>query len=124
MTRVLVADDDLDIRELVAAKLELAGFDVVALPDGREALATLRAGDIDLALLDISMAGATGIDVCRAVRADAEIARLPLILLSARAQESDVVAGLAAGANDYVIKPFSPRELLERVRAALGKPSA
>lgn len=120
MTRILVADDDLDIRELVVAKLELAGYDVVALNDGNEALAVLRGGTIDLALLDISMPGLTGIEICREVRADPKLLGLPLILLSARAQESDIELGRDAGADDYVIKPFSPRELLVRVESALG----
>jgi DNA-binding response OmpR family regulator len=121
MTRILVADDDLDIRELVVAKLELAGYDVVALNDGNEALAVLRGGTIDLALLDISMPGLTGIEICREVRADPMLVGLPLILLSARAQESDIELGRDAGADDYVIKPFSPRELLVRVESALGR---
>ncbi len=121
MSRILVADDDRDIRELVVARLELSGFEVVALADGSAALETLLEGGVDLAVLDVSMSGQNGIEVCRRARADARIADIPLILLSARAQADDVERGLEAGATDYVVKPFSPRELLERVRRALGE---
>jgi DNA-binding response OmpR family regulator len=117
--RILVADDDRDIRDLVIAKLELAGYEVVALSDGAKVLETLHEDPVDLAVLDLSMPGRTGVEICQQVRADSGLSELPVILLSARAQESDVTTGLAAGADDYVVKPFSPRELLERVEAAL-----
>jgi DNA-binding response OmpR family regulator len=119
MKRILVADDDRDIRELVIAKLELAGYEVLALADGAKVLETLHDDPVDLAVLDLSMPGRTGVEICQQVRADEGLRKLPVILLSARAQESDVATGLAAGADDYVVKPFSPRELLERVEAAL-----
>ncbi|HVB06045.1 MAG TPA: response regulator [Acidimicrobiales bacterium] len=119
MTRILVADDDRDIRELVVAKLELSGYEVVAFANGEAVLDALRGGGIDLVLLDASMPGRGGVEVCAAVRHDPQFASLPVILLSARAEESDVEVGLAAGATDYVVKPFSPRGLLERVEEAL-----
>lgn len=119
MSRILVADDDRDIRELVVARLELSGHEVVAYADGSDVLDVLRAGGIDLALLDVSMPGQSGVEICREVRADLQLQQLPVILLSARAQDQDVALGLDAGATDYIVKPFSPRALLERVEGAL-----
>jgi DNA-binding response OmpR family regulator len=119
MSRILVADDDRDIRELVVARLKLSGHEVVAVADGSTVLDLLRTGGIDLALLDVSMPGSSGVDICREVRADPGLRRLPVILLSARAQDQDVALGLDVGATDYIVKPFSPRALLERVEGAL-----
>jgi DNA-binding response OmpR family regulator len=113
--RLLVADDDRDIRELVTFKLEQAGFAVDAVEDGVSALELARQGQHALAVLDVMMPGLSGLDVARQLRADTATARLPVILLTARTQESDVESGFAVGADDYVIKPFSPRELLSRV---------
>jgi DNA-binding response OmpR family regulator len=119
LTTILVADDDLDIRELIVAKLSLAGDEVRAVADGTAALQALEDGGIDLALLDISMPGATGIEICEFLRASTTPQRVPVLLLSARAQDADLAAGYAAGADDYVVKPFSPRDLLARVQALL-----
>jgi DNA-binding response OmpR family regulator len=121
MTAILVADDDVDIRDLVAFKLEQAGYDVTAVDDGLTALTAARLGSPDLVLLDVMMPGLSGIDVCRELRGDPLTAKLPIILLTARAQEGDVEVGFGAGADDYVVKPFSPRELLTRVEAVLAR---
>jgi DNA-binding response OmpR family regulator len=121
MTAILVADDDPDIRDLVAFKLEQAGFDVTAVDNGLAALDTARAAPPDLVVLDVMMPGMSGIDVCRELRADDSTATLPIILLTARAQEGDVEVGFGAGADDYVVKPFSPRELVSRVEAVLAR---
>jgi DNA-binding response OmpR family regulator len=121
MTAILVADDDTDIRDLVAFKLEQAGFDVTAVDNGLAALTAARQEAPDLLLLDVMMPGMSGIDVCRALRGDASTATLPVILLTARAQEGDVDLGFGAGADDYIVKPFSPRELVKRVEAVLGR---
>jgi DNA-binding response OmpR family regulator len=118
---VLVADDDRDIRDLVAFKLEQAGYTVYAVEDGLSALETARATRPDLAVLDVMMPGLSGVDVTRELRVDPTTARTPVILLTARAQESDVEAGFSTGADDYVVKPFSPRELLSRVQAVLAR---
>ena len=126
MTTVLVADDDPDIRELVELKLSSAGYDVLTVADGRAALDALLTRPLDLAVLDVMMPVLSGTDVLRALRdrtSDSAPAVWPtkVILLTAKAQEADVEAGFALGADDYVVKPFSPRELLSRVQAVLGR---
>ena len=121
MALILVADDDQDIRELVCFKLEQAGHEVVSAPDGSSALARLGDGDIDIALLDIMMPGLSGLDVLTRVRADERLQDVKVILLTARSRDVDVDAGYATGADDYVIKPFSPRELVHRVSSLLQR---
>ena len=121
MTTILVADDDADIRELVAFKLTQAGYEVVPVQDGVAALEAVRAGGLDLAVLDLMMPGLSGLDVCAQLRRAPETADLPVILLTAKAQEQDVATGFATGADDYVVKPFSPRELVSRVQAVLAR---
>jgi len=120
-TRIVVADDDLDILDLVVFKLNQAGFDTVAVTDGVAALAAIEAAPTSLAILDIMMPGLSGLDVLRNLRASEATRDLRVILLTARARDVDVDAGFATGANDYVIKPFSPRELLHRVNAVLAR---
>ena len=124
MTVVLVADDDADIRDLVAFKLEQAGLEVIAVEDGETALEEARAKQPALAVLDISMPGLSGIDVCRMLRADPATAGMLIIMLTARVQEQDVEGGFSAGADDYVTKPFSPRELVSRMQALLSRTRA
>jgi len=117
--RVLVAEDDRDIRELVGTKLRGAGYLVTEVGDGLAALESIRSELPDLVLLDVMMPGRSGLDVVEELRSSPRTASLPAILLTARSQEFDVETGLAMGATDYVVKPFSPRDLLERVQAAL-----
>ena len=124
MTVVLVADDDADIRDLVAFKLEQVGLEVIAVGDGEAALDEARAMQPELAVLDISMPGLSGIDVCRMLRADPATAGMLIIMLTARVQEQDVEGGFSAGADDYVTKPFSPRELVSRIQALLSRTRA
>ena len=121
MARILVADDDVDIRELVEFKLSTLGHDVVAVGDGAAAIDACQAERPDLAVLDVMMPGVSGLDAIRAIRADPALADLPVILLTARAQESDVETGFDSGADDYITKPFSPRELASRVQALLSR---
>jgi two-component system, OmpR family, response regulator RegX3 len=121
VTVVLVADDDADIRELVASKLEQAGLDVIAVEDGAAALERARAEQPALAVLDISMPGLSGIDVCRMLRADPATSAMLIIMLTARVQEQDVEGGFSAGADDYVTKPFGLAELRSRIRAVLRR---
>ena len=121
MTVVLVADDDADIRDLVAFKLEQAGFEVIAVEDGQTALDQARSRQPTLAVLDVSMPGLSGIDVCRMLRADPTTAGMLIIMLTARVQEQDVEGGFSAGADDYVTKPFSPRELVSRIQSLLSR---
>ena len=124
MTTVLVADDDADIRDLVAFKLEQAGLEVLAVGDGQAAVDTARARLPTLAVLDVSMPGLSGIDVCRMLRSDPSTAGMLIIMLTARVQEQDVEGGFSAGADDYVTKPFSPRELVSRIQALLSRSRA
>ncbi|MER7002575.1 response regulator [Dactylosporangium sp. NPDC000555] len=121
MTAILVADDDMDIRDLVAFKLEQAGYDVVAVDNGLAALTSATENPPDLVVLDVMMPGMSGIDVCRQLRQEQGTKALPIILLTARAQEGDVEVGFGAGADDYIVKPFSPRELVSRVEAVLAR---
>jgi two-component system response regulator MtrA len=121
MARILVADDDEDIRMLVVMRLQHSGHDVEQVADGATAVEHCRSGAPDLVVLDLMMPGMNGLDACRTIRADPELAQTPVILLTARAQSSDVEAGLAAGADDYITKPFSPRDLAERVDALLAQ---
>ena len=120
-TRILVADDDPDILELVVFKLTQAGYEVVAVADGVAALAAIEANPPRLAILDVMMPGLSGIDVLRKLRANEATKDLDVILLTARSRDSDIDAGFVTGASDYVIKPFSPRELLHRVTTLLER---
>jgi DNA-binding response OmpR family regulator len=118
---ILVADDDRDIRDLVSFRLQREGYRTVTAEDGVQALDGVRAETPDLVVLDVMMPGLSGLDVTAALRADARYASLPIILLTARVQESDVALGFDSGADDYMIKPFSPRELVSRVQAVLAR---
>lgn len=121
---VLVVDDDQDIRELVSWKLEASGFQVLGEADGEAGLAAALEVRPDLVLLDWMMPRLTGLEVCRSLREDAATAHVPVILLTAKAQEADIQRGFAAGADDYIVKPFSPRELVSRVDAVLARSAA
>jgi DNA-binding response OmpR family regulator len=124
MSTILVADDDRDIRDLVIFKLRQAGHDVSSADDGATALDAIRALRPELVILDVMMPGLSGVDVTRELRDDPDLAATRIILLTARAQEADVQAGFAVGADDYVVKPFSPRELQSRVAALLARARA
>lgn len=121
MTHVLVVDDDPAISSLVAFKIGRLGIRVSTAADGEAGLAAARELQPDLVVLDWMMPRMTGLEVCQALRADPDprVARVPVLLLTAKAQENDVERGFAAGATDYVVKPFSPRELISRLTAAL-----
>jgi two-component system phosphate regulon response regulator PhoB len=117
---LLIADDDEDILTLVQLRLSRSGFDIVVARDGEEALRLARECRPDLAVLDWVMPKLSGIDVLRELRDRSETRTMPVLLLTARGSESDVAEGLAAGANGYVTKPFSPQELASRVREILA----
>ena len=121
MQTILVADDDPDIQALVVLRLERSGYRVLRAADGEQALDMALRERPDLAVLDITMPKLDGCEVTRSLRANAETAEMPVILLTARVQESDVARGLEAGATEYVKKPFSPQELKARVQAVLGR---
>jgi DNA-binding response OmpR family regulator len=122
MPLVLIADDDEDIRSLVAFRLERAGYDVVAARDGEEALQLALERAPDLAVLDVMMPKLSGLDVTRRLRTEEATSKMPVILLTARVRDADVAGGYEAGADDYIRKPFSAHELGARVGAILGRP--
>ena len=119
MSKVLVADDDADIRMLVSLRLRSAGFDVVQAENGERALELVESERPALCVLDVTMPKVDGFEVTRRLRANAETARLPVILLTARAQSRDLSEGIAAGATDYMPKPFKADDLIARVKAEL-----
>jgi DNA-binding response OmpR family regulator len=121
MTTVLIVDDDPDIRELIAFKLRALGFTIEAAGDGETALAAALAAPPDLILLDVMMPKMSGLDVTKQLRANGSTETTPIILLTAKAQEADVAYGFSLGATDYIIKPFSPRELISRIQAVLER---
>jgi len=124
MSRILVVEDDHDIAELIAHYMEKAGHIVARLSTGTAVVSTLRAQPADLVILDLMLPGMDGLLVCQALRAEAATARVPIIMLTARSEEADKIAGLELGADDYVTKPFSLRELSARVRAVLRRRAA
>src|SRR5664279_607268 len=117
--RVLIADDDRAIRESLRRALTLNGYQVTAVVDGVEALATVRREPCDALVLDVMMPGVDGLGVCRVLRADGD--RTPILMLTARVELTARVAGLDAGADDYLAKPFELEELLARLRALLRR---
>jgi DNA-binding response OmpR family regulator len=119
--RILIVEDDPDIAQLVTRYLDKAGFTCEHVSSGREALKTLGATPPDLMVLDLMIPQVDGLEVCRRVRADAATAALPIIMLTARAEESERIVGLARAPHDYLAKPFSPNELVARVRALLRR---
>lgn len=122
--RVLVVDDEEDILELVRYNLAKEGFRLRCVATGEDALATARAELPDLIVLDLMLPGLDGLEVCRILKRDPKTAHVPIVMLTAKGEEADVVAGLELGADDYVTKPFSPRVLLARIKAVLRRKTA
>lgn len=121
MIKILVADDDPDILELVSFKLEQSGYAITSVSDGAKAIAVAKEIIPDLMIFDVMMPYYSGIDAIIELRKVPELKTRPIILLTAKSMESDTEQGFAAGATDYMTKPFSPRELLTRVQAALAR---
>ena len=121
MARILIAEDEPDIRELVAFTLRFAGHEVVATANGEEAVQ--QAGQIipDIILMDVRMPRMTGYDACRIMKADPILKDIPVVFLSAKGQDSEIQTGMAVGAEDYLLKPFAPDQLTERVKTILAK---
>jgi phosphate regulon transcriptional regulator PhoB len=122
--KILVIEDDKDIVELVKYNLEKEGYQLLAAADGSAGLAQLRKAPPDLLILDLMLPKLSGLEVCKEVRRDDALNRLPILILTARGEEPDRVVGLELGADDYVTKPFSPRELVARVKALLRRVEA
>jgi DNA-binding response OmpR family regulator len=118
---ILVAEDDADIADLIALYVRKAGWEPHVVASGDAALAHARAHPVDVAILDVMLPGMSGLEVCRALRADRATATLPIIMVTARADETDRIVGLDIGADDYVPKPFSPNELIARIRAVVRR---
>lgn len=121
MTRILIIEDDKDIVELVRYNLEKEGFQVSAASDGINGLAQVKKSPPDLLLLDLMLPKLSGLEICKEIRREATLNRLPILMLTARGEETDRVVGLELGADDYVTKPFSPRELVARIKALLRR---
>jgi DNA-binding response OmpR family regulator len=123
-SRVLVVEDEPDIRGLLAFHLEREGYQVTKCSSGAEAVRQVRASPPDLVLLDLLLPEMDGLEVCRRLRQDSATASLPIVMLTAKGEEVDRVLGLELGADDYVVKPFSPKEVVARVRAVLRRSRA
>ena len=121
---ILVIDDEADLVELVSYNLKREGYEVVCAADGKAGLQSARHHKPDLIVLDVMMPSLDGLEVCRALRGDARTSGVPIIMLTAKAAEADRIVGLELGADDYVTKPFSPRELVARVKAVLRRAGA
>ena len=119
--RILVIDDEPDIVDLVSYNLRKEGFTVSTASDAEEALEKIRADDFSLILLDLMLPGMQGMELCRVLKKDSKTEHLPIIMLTAKVEEVDRVLGLESGADDYITKPFSPRELVARVKAVLRR---
>ncbi|HUW10472.1 MAG TPA: response regulator transcription factor [Anaerolineae bacterium] len=121
--RILVVDDDKEIVRLVRAYLEQAGFEVLSAYNGESALHAIRSERPDLVVLDLMLPGRDGWDITRIVRGDPTVSEIPIIILTARVEDTDRIVGLELGADDYVTKPFNPREVVARTRAVLRRTS-
>ena len=121
MARILVAEDDPDIAHLLAHYLQRAGFEADLVASGRDVLPRLKKAPPDVLLLDLMLPGLDGLEVCRAARADPNTAAIPIIMVTAKGEESDRIVGLELGADDYITKPFSPNEVIARIRALLRR---
>ena len=119
--KILVAEDEPDILNLIASNLRGEGYEVLKAPDGPTALSMMRTHLPQLLVLDLMLPGMPGLEVCRALKADPITARIPIVMLTAKAGEVDRIVGLELGADDYLTKPFSPRELMLRVRNVLRR---
>jgi DNA-binding response OmpR family regulator len=121
MARILISEDEPDIRELVAFTLRFAGHEVTTTANGEEALQQASQIIPDIIIMDVRMPRMTGYDACRAMKADVMLKDIPVMFLSAKGQDSEIQAGLDVGAEEYLLKPFAPTQLAERVKAILAK---
>ncbi len=119
--RIVVIEDEPDILEVIQYNLSREGFDVEGARDGESGLRQVRKGDPDLVLLDLMLPGVDGVELCRKLKEDELTRSIPIIMVTAKGEESDIVLGLGLGADDYITKPFSPKELVARVKAVLRR---
>ena len=119
--QIIVVEDESDIREVLIYNLTRQGYEATGVEDGREAVGLIRREVPDLVLLDLMLPGLNGLEVCRILKENPETRGIPIIMVSAKGEEDDIVRGLELGADDYISKPFSVRELLARVAAGLGR---
>jgi DNA-binding response OmpR family regulator len=121
MAKILIAEDERDIRDLITFTLGFAGYEVVAAANGEEAVNLARQEIPDLILMDVRMPRMTGYEACAVMKADAKLKNIPVIFLSAKGQDSEIQTGLQAGAADYLLKPFAPDQLTERIQSVLAQ---
>jgi len=121
MAKIVIAEDEPDIRELIAFTLRFAGYEVVTGNNGDEGYHLTKAERPDLVMLDVRMPKLTGYEACKRIKAEPELANIPVIFLSAKGQETEIEQGLAAGAEEYLLKPFAPDQLVDRVKTVLAK---
>ena len=121
MARILIAEDEPDIRELVAFTLRFAGHEVTTTANGEEAIQQAAQLIPDIIIMDVRMPRMTGYDACRAMKADTKLKDIPVVFLSAKGQDSEIQTGLDAGAEEYLLKPFAPDQLAERIKVILAK---
>jgi DNA-binding response OmpR family regulator len=121
MAKIVIAEDEPDIRELIAFTLRFAGYEVITGSNGEEGYLLAKKEHPDLVMLDVRMPKLTGYEACKRIKSEPELADVPVIFLSAKGQESEKEQGLAAGAEEYLLKPFAPDQLVERVKAVLAK---
>ena len=121
MAKIVIAEDEPDIRELIAFTLRFAGYEVITGSNGEEGYELTKKEHPDLVMFDVRMPKMTGYDACRKIKADPDVMHIPVIFLSAKGQGNEIEQGLAAGAEEYLLKPFAPDQLTERVKAVLAK---
>jgi DNA-binding response OmpR family regulator len=121
MTKILIAEDERDIRDLITFTLRFANYDVIAASNGEEAVTLAKKEVPDLILMDVRMPRMTGYEACAAIKAEQNLKDIPIIFLSAKGQDSEIQAGLQAGATEYLLKPFAPDQLTERIQAILAR---
>jgi DNA-binding response OmpR family regulator len=124
MTKILIAEDERDIRELVNFSLQFGGFTVVQAANGAEAVELAQKELPDLILMDVRMPKMTGYEACRQMKSMPELSHIPVVFLSAKGQESEIQTGLESGAEEYILKPFAPDELVKQVQAVIDRVAA
>jgi DNA-binding response OmpR family regulator len=121
MSKILIAEDERDIRDLITFTLQFAGYEVIAAGNGEEAVILARQETPDLILMDVRMPRMTGYEACASMKADPKLKDVPVIFLSAKGQDTEIQTGLEAGAEEYLLKPFAPDQLTQRIQSVLQK---